>query len=77
MVWSARARPHLLDASVKAAWIHMGEVVDQGALDLVEHPCRDDGLEELVVERCEEEIAGNDRDQEVGVDDGDTEGHQS
>jgi hypothetical protein len=49
----------------------VGEVLEQRALHLVQHRRRDRRLEQPVVEGGEQEVAGDDGDQDVGVESGD------
>lgn len=69
--------PHACDAPQQPAGIEIRELLDQGALDLLEHRRRDDRLEEPKIEGGEQEVAANDRDERVGVEDDNGDRHQS
>lgn len=61
---------HLLDPSTECIWIEVWEGPEQVALDLIEDLGSDERLVEVMVEGCEEQIARQDRYQDVGVEDG-------
>lgn len=69
--------PHVANTPPQSMRVHVRKGVDQGALYLVEHLRRHDRLEDASIEGGEQEIAGDNRDQEVGVDDGNADWHQS
>jgi len=58
---------HLVDPPAEAVGVELWEVCDEVPLDLGEDLGRHDRFVEPEVERGQEEVAGQDRDQDVGV----------
>lgn len=72
--WSASARR--MYPSAEPFRVDVGQVLEQRAFHLVQHRRRDPWLEKPTVERGEHEVAGDDWDEEVGVESGDADrGH--
>ncbi len=60
---------HHCDSSADGAEVEVWEVVDECSLDFVDRDGGDNRFKEASLERCEEEVSGEDGDEQIRVND--------